>query len=138
MGNKKKLTNEEIKTMHNRINKGEKVKNICQEFGISTQAFYLRKKELNLLNKRDIKLPKDTKNMKINDMYTLAELINTDFDTIHKYVNLKKDLIANKKKMNYLKNNNIESFDDFNKLTVLNYYNISTAELIRIMQELKR
>jgi len=130
------ITDDEIIKLHNSILKGEKVQIATDKLGISRAFYYQKIKELGLSTKREIHKKNRPKNVKlISDMHDLALLLNTDFNTVHKYVNTKKSVNANIKRMSYLKINSPLKFQEAVIITILNYYKIDTIELIKLFKK---
>ena len=131
------ITDEQIKAIHRNIIAGTTVQNATKELGISRAFYYQKIKELGLSTKREIHKKNRPKNVKIiSDMHDLALLLNTDFNTVHKYVNTKKSVNANIKRMSYLKINSPLKFQEAVIITILNYYKINSITLIKLLQNL--
>ena len=69
-------------------------------------------------------------------MHDLATLLNTDFDTIHKYVNKEKSIVSNIKRMNYLKNNSPVKFQEAVIITIINFYNYNAVSLGKLLEKI--
>jgi len=67
-------------------------------------------------------------------MHDLATLLNTDFNTIHKFVNGDNSIEANIKRMNYLKNHSPLKFQEAVQITILNFYKMDALKLIKILK----
>lgn len=125
---------DKIKAIHKEILEGKTVSKACKEIEISPAYYYQKLKELGLDTKK--KKEEKQRSKKINtikDMHDLAHLLNTDFDTIHKYVNSKNSIEQNIKRMNYLKLHSPIKFQEAINITILNFYKINPIELIKIL-----
>ena len=129
------ITNGEIEALHKSILAGEKVKIATEKLGISRAFYYQKIKELGLSTKRETEEKDRTKKIKsITDMHDLATILNTDFNTIHKFVNSENSIEANIKRMNYLKNHSPLKFQEAVKITILNFYKMDALKLIKILK----
>lgn len=129
------ITDSQIKEMHQRILQGNKVKEETEKLGISRAFYYQKIKELGLSTKRELEEKRRKQDIKsIKDMHDLATLLNTDFETIHKYVNSKSSIQANIKRMNYLKLHSPKKFDEAIKITILNFYKLDAIKLIKTLK----
>ena len=137
---KKLVTDIQIKEMHKRIESGEETNSIVKEFGISRQAYNLRLKKLNIDAKPKTRTKKieaiDVNKIKnISDMYELAALLNLSWDEVHNISKNKKGTEAESKRLNYLKNNHQEKFQDEVFLIIIKYFKISPLSLIKLLKE---
>jgi len=129
------ITNDEIEALHKSILAGEKVKIATEKLGISRAFYYQKIKELGLSTKRETEEKDRTKKIKsITDMHDLATILNTDFNTIHKFVNSVNSIEANIKRMNYLKNHSPLKFQEAVIITILNFYKMDALKLIKILK----
>jgi len=125
------ITNDDIIKLHEDILQGEKVLIATQKLGISKAFYYQKIKELGLSTKREIEKKDRSKQIKsIADMHDLATLLNSDFETVHKYVNTKKSTVNNIKRMNYLKLHSPIKFQEAIITTIVNFYKLDAIKLI--------
>ena len=133
------ITNEQIIKANKEILAGKKVADVTKEMGISRQFYYQKIKELGLSTKKDFTENKENKEItKIEDMHDLATLLNTDFNTIHEYVNKEKSIISNIKRMSYLKNNSPIKFQEAVIITIINYYKYNAVALGKLLEKDKK
>ena len=131
------ITNDEIKALHKSIVEGEKVQIATEKLGISRTFYYQKIKELGLSTMRERNKKKRYEDIRlITDMHDLASILNTDFTTIHKFVNIEKSIEANIKRMNYLKNHSPLKFKEAVKITILNFYKIDSLKLIKTLKNM--
>jgi len=131
------ITNDEIKALHKSILAGEKVKIATEKLGISRAFYYQKIKELGLSTKRERDKAKRYEDIRlITDMHDLATLLNTDFNTIHKSVNIENSIEANIKRMNYLKNHSPLKFQEAVSITILNFYKMDALMLIKTLKNM--
>jgi len=125
------ITNDDIIKIHEDILQGEKVLTATQKLGISKAFYYQKIKELGLSTKREIEKKDRSKQIKsIADMHDLATLLNSDFETVHNYVNTKKSTVSNIKRMNYLKLHSPIKFQEAIITTIVNFYKLDAIKLI--------
>lgn len=137
---KKLVTDEQIKEMHKRIEKGEDTDSIVKEFGISRQAYSLRLKKLNMVAKPKTRTKKIEsinidKLKDISDIYELAALLNLSFDEVHNISKNPKGTESESKRLNYLKNHNPEKFKDEVCLLIIKYFKISPLSLFKLLNK---
>jgi len=133
------ITDEQIIQANKEILKGKKVSDVTKKMGISRQFYYQKIKELGLCTRRENTKNKENKEItKIESMHDLAGLLNTDFDTIHKYVNKEKTITSNIKRMSYLKNNSPVKFQEAVIITIINYYKYDAVSLGRLLEKDKK
>jgi hypothetical protein len=129
--------NEKIKAIHKEILEGKTVSKACKEIGISPAYYYQKLKEIGLNTKKKEQEKQRTKPIKsINDMHDLAQILNTDFNTIHKHVNTKNSIEKNIKRMNYLKLHSPIKFQEAVKITILNFYKMDALKLIKTLNNM--
>jgi len=133
-GRPEQVSDDNIRNIHERILAGESVKKVVEEFGISRQAYHLRKDELGLEIKRN-NIENIIKNInKISDMHELAALLDITFNELHKELNPNKGVETNIKRMNYLKNKSPVKFQEAIINLIVNHYKITAIELIEILK----
>jgi len=133
-GRPEQVSDDNIRNIHERILAGESVKKVVEEFGISRQAYHLRKDELGLETKRN-NIENIIKNInKISNMHELAALLDITFNELHKELNPNKGVETNIKRMNYLKNKSPDKFQEAIINLIVNHYKITAIELIEILK----
>lgn len=132
----KLVSDEDIITIHTRIENGEKTHKVTEEYGISRQAYHLRLKQLSMQSKPkkrdDIIACVDTSKIeRISNLYDLAALLQLSFDEVLYLVNTEKSKKANLKRMEYLAKQSPEKFKDELSLMVLRYFQLDPYALIK-------
>jgi len=137
---RKKVTDKQIKKMQERISNGESTSVVTEEFNISRQGYHQRLKKLSIPSTPKKNIDKlqviDTKKLtKISNMHDLAAMLNLSFDEVHSINKNKKGTIANIKRLNHLKNNSPDKFQNEIKIIILKHFNIDSIELIKTSKE---
>ncbi len=134
MGNKKQISDLEIKVSFNKLIEGEMLKDVVAKLGISRQAFDQRITLLNLnlseeLNKKEVK--------EIKNIDNLCSLIKCKREDILPFINREKSNEQNLKRFNYLKNNSPVSFNKEVINIIVKYNKIDAITLIKLVKEYK-
>jgi len=130
-----KITNNQIIEIWEKVNNGSTVKEETNKYGISREWYYQKIKELNMKNKKEQQDSINTDELlEITNIDELSKLLDTDNNTIYKYSNLDKPLEANRKRMSYLKNKSPEKFQEAILITIINFYNVSPIQLIKLLK----
>jgi hypothetical protein len=129
-----KVNDSDIQSIWERVKKGERVKDVLAEYDISRELYYKKCDYLGLQTLREWKLSREIGEItKVEDFHDLAAILDIDYTTLHKYVNLEKSIEANKKQMSYLKNNNPKKYKEALTSTIINYYDLSPINLIQLI-----
>ena len=139
MSKKNKVSDEEIKEIHNRILGGESVASVTKEYKISRNSYYERIKVLGLDTKKKIAaktLKKDLSEFEsISSNEELAAALDISTEDVIKLSNPQKGLETNRKRMSYLKNKSPEGLQEAFIQVVLNKYNLSIIDLIKLVKD---
>ena len=136
---KKLVTDVEIRQMHKKIKEGEDTLVVVKQYGITRQAYSLRLKKLNIKASPKTRKERidgvDADNLiNISDMYDLAALLHLTFDGVHEVSKNGKDIEAEIKRLNHLKNKSPKKFQEEVLIIILKHFKVGPLSLIKLLE----